>query len=287
MPHDSSWIVDVSEASFESDVLARSHDLPVAVDFWAEWCAPCRSLAPLLEKLAIEYDGKFLLAKARVEDVQQAAMAFGVSSIPHVIALRDGKIVDEFVGVLPEPNLRAWLDRLLPTRAQQLVAEAAALAATDAAAAEARLREAIASGPNEPAAQIALAQLLLDAGRHDEAEAIVQELAERGFLEPEAERIRADLRLKQTGLQAGDVEQARSRAAAVPADKRLRHALAQALAAAGQFDEALDLCLQLVQQDRQGVGDAARQTMIDIFNVLGGDDERTMSYRRRLSAAMY
>jgi putative thioredoxin len=287
MPHASPWIVDVVQASFEQDVIARSHELPVVVDFWAEWCPPCRALAPVLEKLAVEYDGQFLLAKAKAEDVQDAAMAFGVSSIPAVFALKGGKIVDQFVGVLPELRLRTWLDALRPSQAERLVAEAKALTETDPAAAEAKLREALAADPGDARIKISLAQLLLACGKLSDARGLIDALAERGFLEPEAERVRAGLALQGASLAAGDLEALRVRVANSPTDRALQLELAKALAASGCHDEALDHCLELVRQDRKGTGEAARQTMIDIFQVLGGDDERTSAYRRRLSAALY
>lgn len=285
--HASPFIFDVVQEAFEREVLVRSHDVPIVVDFWAEWCGPCRLLAPLLEKLAIEYDGKFLLAKARVEDVPDVSMTFGVSSIPAVFALRGGKIVDQFVGVLPEPQLRVWLDALQPSRAEVLAAEAKAMSVANPAAAEAKLREAIELDPRNAAVQIALAQLLLDAGRLDDARIAIEALAARGYLEPEAERVRASLSLKQSADSSGGIEGIRARAAGAPKDFALQGQLAQALAAAGQYDEALDLCLDLVRKDRKGAGEAARQTMIDVFQVLGNDDERTSAYRRKLSSALY
>ena len=120
---DSPWIIEADDATFQSDVAERSRELPVVVDFWAEWCQPCRMLSPILEKLAREFDGKFLLAKIETEKAPKIATAFGVQSIPAVYGLRDGQLVDFFAGLLPEVQIRSWIERLLPSPAEELVAE--------------------------------------------------------------------------------------------------------------------------------------------------------------------
>jgi len=138
----SPWILEADEASFQQLAVERSRELLVVVDFWAPWCQPCRLLGPSLEKLAVEYDGKFLLVKADTERVPNIAAGFGVQSIPAVFAMRDGQLIDYFVGLLPEGQLRSWIDRQLPSPAEQLVAEARTLEATDTSAAEAKYAEA-------------------------------------------------------------------------------------------------------------------------------------------------
>ena len=133
-------------------MIERSRSVPVVIDFWAPWCGPCLRLGPLLEKLAQEYDGKFVLAKIDTEREPQLAAQFGVRSIPAVYGIRDGKAVDGFLGLQSEAMIRAWLERLLPTPAEQIVSHARELEATDPKAAEARYNSALSFDPDMPAA---------------------------------------------------------------------------------------------------------------------------------------
>ena len=284
---ESKWIVETTAETFNADVVERLRELPVVVDFWAPWCHPCRLLGPLLEKLAIEYDGKFVLVKADTDQLPQYASSFGVQGIPAVFAVRDAAIVDAFTGLLPEEQLRTWLDRLQPTETEQLVAEAKALEASHRPAAEAAYRRALELEPDNATAMIALAQLLLSMDRVSESQELIERLNQRGFLEPEAEKLRSELALRTAADEVPDVAQCRSALAAEPANLELKWKLAQALIGARQYEEGLELCLELVQADRKGLGEQARQAMVDVFHLLGRESELTTTYQRRLSAALY
>ena len=286
-PEKSSWVIEASQATFQQDVFERSMDLPVVVDFWAAWCQPCRLLGPILEGLADEYDGKFLLVKADTDQVPEAAAQFGVQSIPAVYGLRDGKVIDFFVGALPEEQIRAWLDRLLPTPAEVLVAEAVVLKAADPQAAETKFKEALGHDEHHAPAKIGLAWLLLERDRIEEAAELVADLERRGFLEPEAEKVKAAVDRRLQGRDAGGVQQCRQAAADRPDDLGLQLKLVEALAAEEQYEEALEIGLSLVQKDKQGTGQTARQIMVDIFRLLPDDSELTSTYRRKLSFALY
>lgn len=276
-------VVETSEATFERDVLERSKELPVVVDFWAAWCAPCRRLGPVLEALADEYAGKFVLVKADADQCPAVAGSFGVRSLPTVFAVKDGAIVDGFMGALPESDIRVFLDRLMPTPLETLVAEGRALEATDPAAAEAKYRAVLESSPNDEKALTALAGVLLTLGRVEDCEKTLQHLERRGPLGDEAERIKARLVLRGGAEDAGDIASCRAALAAAPGDRALQFRLAEALAAAGQTVEALDLCLVLVEEDRKGKGEDARKLMLAIFQTLPDDSELLGQYRRKLS----
>ncbi|SIO66642.1 thioredoxin [Singulisphaera sp. GP187] len=280
------YVIDTTPETFEKDVIERSSEQPVVVDFWAEWCAPCRTLGPILERLAAEYDGKFLLVKANTEELTQVASAFGVRSIPAVFGLVDGRVRDSFVGVLSESAIRAFLDRLMPTPAEAAIKEAKALESTDSQAAEAKYRTALEALPNDPVIKIGLARTLLAQARLDEGRALIADLERRGFLEPEAEKVKAELTLRGQGQATGGVEAARAAVEANSKDLALKLALAEALAADGQYEAALDLCLELVERDRKGVGEPARKTMLAVFQLLGSA-EIVGDYQRKLATVLF
>jgi putative thioredoxin len=283
----SSWIVDADEATFEQAVIERSREMLVVVDFWATWCQPCRLLGPILEKLAREYDGKFLLVKADTDKMPSVASGFGVESIPAVYALRDGKMLDFFVGLMGEDQIRAWIDRLLPSPGEQLVAEARKLETPDPAAAEAKYREALQREPNLAAARIGLASFKLSQGQTEEARTLIEDLEKRGYLEPEAERLKAQLHLASSGSAPADLESLAARAKANPQDFAAALAWAEALAAQGQYEQALTTALRLVESGKREFVEPARALMVDVFRMLGDDNPLTTEYRRRLSTALY
>ena len=172
----SSWVIEATSANFQREVIERSSEVPVVIDFWAQWCGPCRMLGPLLERLAGDYGGQFVLAKINTEREPDLASEFGVRSIPAVFAVRDGRAVDGFVGVQSEAAIRAWLDRLMPTPAERIVAEARRLEASDPRAAEAKYNEALSLDPDLVPAQIGLARVALEDGRLEDAQARIVDM---------------------------------------------------------------------------------------------------------------
>ncbi len=288
MPEGSSpHIINTTTATFEKDVVQRSMECPVVVDFWATWCEPCRQLAPLLEKLAEEFAGKFLLAKVNVDESPEIAGAFGVQSIPVVVALFQGQPVNQFMGLLPEPELREWLQTFLPSPSQELFKKGQELEADDPSGAEKCYREALELDPDENTIRIHLARVLLMQQRDDECRLIITKLEERGFLEPEAERIKSELDLRAEAEEAGGLTEARKAAQANPDDLHLQLQLADALAVANKHEEALELCLSLIERDKAGIGPETKETMVKIFDMLGQQSELVGIYRRKLATAWY
>ncbi len=279
-------IIEATTETFVAEVIERSQTVPVVVDFWAEWCQPCRILGPILEKLAIEFDGKFVLVKAETEKLSEIAAGFGVQSIPAVFAIKAGHVVDQFVGVAPEATLRGWIEKLMPTPTDLLVSEGRELEPTDLEAAEARFRQALALSPTSPVVKIALARVALARGAFDDARTIIAELERRGFLEPEVEKLKAELTLHGGAGRSTDLAALEAAHQANPLDNQSQLELAEALASAGRYDESLPLALELVERDRKGTGEAARKLMIATFQLLPPDSDLANSFRRKLSFAL-
>lgn len=279
-------VIDVTDASFESAVLEASHEVPVLVDFWAPWCGPCQTLGPLLESLAQESAGDFLLAKVDIDQNPAIAGSLGVQSIPFVMAFRDGAIVNQFVGAQSEAVVRQFLERLLPDQADRLVGEAESLADQgEAAPAEARFRQALEQRPQHARATLGLARLLADDAREEEAELLVGTVAASGDTGAALEHLAAELRTRRGGEQ--DESTLRERIARDPGDLAARVALGHTLAAAKRSRDALAEFLEVVRLDRDYEDAAARKAMLDIFTLLGNDDPLVDEYRRQLAQILY
>ena len=275
------WVVEVGEADFQAAVLDRSKSVPVVVDFWAPWCGPCRALGPRLEALAEEFAGGFVLAKVNTDDAPSLAGEFGVSGIPAVFAVKNGEVVDQFTGLLPDAALRDFVTRLVPSPADLRAAELAAKEATDPAAAEAGYRAALASNPTHEVSRVGLARLLLAApGREEEAARLLRTI-EVGPYADEADRLRAVIALR---TDAPDLDAVR---AANPQTAAERVALGRALAARGEYVAALDELLIAAELDKAVARGPVREVMLAVFKVLGVRSETADAYRAKLQSLLY
>jgi putative thioredoxin len=283
----------LTRANFDDAVLHASSARPVLVDFWAPWCAPCRALAPILDRLAAEFAGRFTLAKLNTEDEPELAARYGVRGIPNCKLFVDGKVVDEFTGALPEGALRDFLAGALPSPAAAIVAAAKALLASrDAAGALGRLDEARLRDPDDEDAQLTRVEALLALNRATEANAIVAGLETPA--RPGARQVRDERRLAALKARAAlaadagaDLAPLAWMAARTPVDCAAKLAYARALAAADDYERALAELLAIVQADRTFDDDIGRRTMLTVFEALPGDSDLVRRYRRELAAAIH
>lgn len=285
---DSQWVFDCTTIQqFETDVIAKSSELPVIVDLWSPTCQPCLMLAPMLERLVDAQNGQVLLAKINTAECQDLAMALQVQSIPDVYAFVDGQAVDRFIGLKPEPELIQWIAQFVPSKADQLIAEALKLEETDQATAESNLREAL-ELEEKDSTKLILARIVLAQGRDADCQEIVDQLEARGFLEPEGETLKSQLEMRANAQESGGIKAARDAAEASPDDFSLRITLADALAVDGNHLEALETLLSTIAETKgSDHAENAKQQMVKVFDVLGAGNALAGEYRKKLATLLY
>lgn len=274
--------LDVGLADFTQRVLEESNRRPVVVDFWAPWCEPCKSLKPVLEKLAVEFGGKFLLAKVNSDENQALAARYGVRGIPSVKAFINGEMVDEFSGALPEGEVRAFLERLIPSQADELRQQAAAArAAGDIRGALVLLSEASKLDPVHVGVRLDVADIMLDLNEAAEASRLINSVPDDA--DPRVPQMKA--RLQFMGAAGEDEAALSARVAADGNDLAARLKLANLYVAAGQYEQGMEQLLEIVRRDRGFEDDIGRKTLLTIFELLGGG-ALVSRYRRLLASAL-
>jgi putative thioredoxin len=283
MPTPSELIVEVTSRNFDAQVIERSHDVPVLVDFWAPWCGPCRTLGPVLEQLAVELDGRFVLAKVNTDADRELGVRFSVSSIPACKLFVGGKVVDEFVGAISGSQVRRFIESRLPSEADELAHRAQALlAAGKHDDARAALEQALAADPRQPDAHLMLARLAL---RERDAQAAIEHL---DAIDPgtdawnASDALRDATRFIAACAEIGGESAARTRIEGDEADLDARYGLGCCLALDEHWEEALQTFLEIVQRDRKHRDGAARKAMVTIFDLLGRQHELSDRYVRQL-----
>lgn len=280
-------VFDATAERFQQDVLQKSLQVPVLIDFWAEWCQPCKTLGPILEKLAGEYNGAFVLAKVDVEAEQQLGAAFQIRSIPTVYLMKDGQLVDGFAEALPESVVREFLKShgIEPGAAapEEIEAEAAP---ADPHADVVRLRRESAEQPDKPELQLDLALALLATGAQAESEQLLDALPANLATDDRSVRARAKLGFLKVVADAPPVATLEAALAAAPEDAQARYLLGARLIAAGQDQAGLEQLIELLRRDRAFQDGLPRKALIDAFRVVA-DEDLVGVYRRKMSALLF
>ncbi len=281
-----SFVKDITDDEFQTEVVDRSREVPVVVDFWAAWCGPCRVLGPTLERLANEARGKFVLAKIDVDKSPRHAQAFGVRGIPTVIAFRDGKLVAEFSGALPEESVREFLLKVIPSAADDLVERAEEIRSEDPAGAEELYREALRNQAGHPGASVGLAEILVGRGETTEAGALVNPLPPAGPLAERIAQVQSSIKLAENKPRISESELRKKIAqSSVPGPLLLD--LGRLLAAENRFPEALEVLLKAAHADRTLAEGDAKELMVAIFHAIGLRSPLADDYRTKLSRLLY
>lgn len=287
-PTRSEHVFDATTATFETDVIQASLHTPILVDLWAEWCGPCKSLGPILEKLAEEFNGGFRLAKIDVDAEQQLAAMFGVRSIPTVILLSGGEVVDGFAGALPEGQIREFLTKhgVQPAAAVEAVDEAAPVSAETAEQAIERIEQAIAAEPERAELKLDLALALMRAGRVQSAQAELDALPANLATDARAVRLRSQLELAGALEGAPPLDVLRSRVQADDSDWEARDLLGVRLLIDGDSAAGLDQFLDILKRQRDWQEGQAKKRLLAAFTTL--DDAALVSaYRRKMSSLVF
>ena len=284
-------IKDSDTNNFSTDVIDRSTNIPVVVDFWAPWCGPCKQLSPTLDKLAREYGGKIQLVKINVDENQELATQMRVQSIPMVVAFKDGQPVDGFAGALPESQLRQFFEKLTGSEGspiEQALEKASMMVANgDTQNAAEIYSQILAQDPINAASHAGVAKCLIEAEGIEKAQAYLQGLDADILNKEEVKSVLAAIDLEHASTDTEETDSLRQKLATSPDDPQLRYDLAIALYGDGCSEEAINILVELVKTHKTWNEEAARAQLLKIFEALGHSDPITVEGRRKLSVVIF
>lgn len=283
--HTNPFVIDVDERSFQKEVLERSQETPVVIDFWAPWCNPCRVLGPVLEKLAGEASGSWVLAKVNVDQNPRLSQMFGVQGIPAVKGVHKGKLVAEFTGAQPEPQVKAWLKRFVPEATEPTQAGPAIDEARDPQAAVAHYRQLLAQDAKNNEARLGLGRVLAVMG-DAEASQVLREIEPGTEYFPQAQSWQTLAELIAAYKQA-DVFKLLDQVDADPGNLEAHYALAANYIVGRRYDEAIEHLLAIVMRNRAFKDDGARKALVALFSALGDQHELVGPARKRLANMLF
>jgi putative thioredoxin len=282
------WLVEVDQSSFDRDVLERSSDVPVLVDFWAPWCAPCRALGPILEKLLREMEGRFVLAKVDSDKNPELSREYGVRSIPTVMLFVDGEVEDEFTGALSESAIRQFLDRAIPSPLDRLAQQAGILADQGAWGKAGEIfAQVLEQNPSHVPGLLGMIRVLLNSGRGSDAQPYFARLPIKTAESPEGKLLRARIAFSGGRGDAVNLDDLREKVAASPGNLAARMALGHGLVKSDRYAEGMDQFLEVIRRDKNAQESAGRKAIIQVFDLLGPTHALVAEYRPRLSAILF
>jgi putative thioredoxin len=278
---------DTSFETFAADVLDASHEAPVLVDFWASWCGPCKQLMPVLSKLAEEYQGAFKLAKVNIDEQQQLAQQFRVRSVPTVKVVKDGQVVDEFLGAQPESEIRSLLDKYIVRESDKLMAAALERYNNGDTAARQDMVAIVNSDPHNNKLRLLYVDVLMREKEYDDARAILQSLPAELRQQPEVAGLLGRLEFLTAAQGGADEAGLLAGIEKDPADCEARYQLSSFYITQARYPEALDQLLEIMKRDRGYGDDAGRKGMLKVFDMLGGSGELVSRYRQKMASLLY
>ncbi|MEQ9465228.1 MAG: thioredoxin [Haliea sp.] len=283
----SEHIVNIDERNAAALLIEESHQRPVVVDFWADWCGPCKTLMPLLEKLANEHAGAFLLAKVNADEQPMITQQFGVRSLPTVMVMQDGQPVDGFVGAQSEQQVRELLEKYLPKPWDGLLDQGQALMAQgDFSAALAPLRQAFEDSRQRHDITLAYAHALVECNRLDDADGVLATV-KMADQDPAWEQLVAQVKLKREAAVTPEMAALEQQLELDPESHDVRHQLAVQYIDAGYYREALEHLITILRQDLNHAEGASKKTLLDTIASLGKGDPLAVEYQRKLYSLLY